>query len=261
MSTNNSRRRIWRPFTLTITGDGPFSGIVYVGVTSNTEPSVAKLVSAASERGVSTFLSLFADDVRLELEPRTFRSVYAARMAARAMVLDYIDRSGADKVLNRTHRGSGYWTTLRGLKQVRASRLGASRRGRLTAIMSGDKHARKRAPSGVPYRTIEAARRVGFDPLALVWLMWAAPSTPTPAALARASQRPTGRLQVLALALAHVMRLRGVRSDVTPSRDDEAVAETLASLDAMLSLLRQAWESDASVEWTPATGDLDARGA
>jgi hypothetical protein len=250
MSTGYSRRRIWRPFTLTLTGESSFSGIVYVGVTAKIEPGVARLISAASERGVTEFLSLFAGDVRLELDPRTFRSAHAARMAAREMVLNHIDRLGADKVLNRTHLGSGYWSTVGGLKKAHAYRLDAGRikRARVGSTTGAHSLARQKTPSGVPFKTIEAARALGFHPLALVWLMWAAPSTPTRTALMMASQRPTGRLQVLALALAHVMRRRRARSDVAPTSDDEATAEKIASLENMLSLLRQAWESDESLQ-------------
>jgi hypothetical protein len=242
--TKCSGRRAWHTYTLTLVGENPFSGIVYVGATDKLEPSVAKLIGAACERGVPEFLSLFADEIRLDMEPRSFRTAQAARLAAREIVLDHIDRLGADKVLNRTHLGSGYWTTIPGLRQARTYILKA--RAKEGSSPSAGRPARPRAPSGVPYDVIGVAREGGLDPLALVWLMWAAPSTPTPAALAIAGRRSTGRLQIFSLALAHVMRERGARADMPPSTDDEAAAEELASLERMLIPLRQAWESASS---------------
>jgi hypothetical protein len=258
--TTCPRRRIWHAFTLTLVGENPFSGIVYVGATDKAEPNVAKLIRDACERGVSEFLSLFADEIRLDMEPRSFRTAQAARLAAREIMLDHIACLGADKVLNRTHLGSGYWSTIRGLKQARTYLLKA-RRAKEGLSPGAGRPARPRAPSGVPYDVIGAARDVGLDPLALVWLMWAAPSTPTPAALAIASRRSTGRLQIFTLALAHVMRERGARADMPPSIDDEATAEELASLERILIPLRQAWESARSTEMAAAAVEPAGQGA
>jgi hypothetical protein len=135
-----SRRRIWRHFTLTLVVENSLSGIVYVGVTNKTEPKIGTLIRAISERGVSEFLSLFADEIRLDLGERTFRSAYAARVAARRIVLDYIDCIGADRVLNRTHLGSGYWSTLPGLRQARTYCLNGAR------SQQGNAVARLRSP-------------------------------------------------------------------------------------------------------------------
>lgn len=112
---------------------------------------------------------------------------------------------------------------------------------------------RAKTPSGIPVDLIEQARALGLKDLAIAWLEWCAPSTPSPAALRAASYRPTGLRQIKALALYTVMQARGARVDSSPTADDWRGADATASADALRRTLGEAFSSaiDADVALEP----------